>query len=232
MIFTIVHLLPELLGTYGDRGNMDVLQWRLKERGIAHEVITVHARDAVPTSGDLYLLGGGEDDAQIAAAEILKRSGALGTALNSGAQLLAICAGFQLLGESFPASRERTISGLNLLPIRTKSATKRSVGELLSESTIGIGALTGFENHGGQTHFLSELQPLGKVRTGLGNNDTEARDGVVTPNILATYMHGPALARNPLLADFILERCLGKLAPLPRNVFDELHERRVSAANR
>lgn len=232
MTFTIVHLLPELLGTYGDRGNLDVLQWRLKQREIAHDVVTVHARESIPDSGDLYLLGGGEDDAQIAAAEILRKSGALNRALDSGGQLLAICAGFQLLGESFPASRDRTIAGLEILPIRTKSAINRSVGELLSESTIGIGLLTGFENHGGQTHFLADLQPLGKVRSGIGNNEVESQDGVVTSHVVATYMHGPALARNPKLADFILERSLGKLTPLERNVFDELHERRVSATNR
>jgi CobQ-like glutamine amidotransferase family enzyme len=232
MTFTIVHLLPELLGTYGDRGNLDVLQWRLKQREIAHDVVTVHARESIPDSGDLYLLGGGEDDAQIAAAEILRKSGALNRALDTGGQLLAICAGFQLLGESFPASHERTIAGLEILPIRTNSAINRSVGELLSESTTGIGLLTGFENHGGQTHFLADLQPLGKVRSGIGNNEVESRDGVVTSHVVATYMHGPALARNPKLADFILERSLGKLTPLERNVFDELHERRVSATYR
>ena len=61
----IINLLPELLGTYGDRGNVATLSWRLNQRGIANEVIQASARETIPTNGDFYLLGGGEDDAQV-----------------------------------------------------------------------------------------------------------------------------------------------------------------------
>ena len=228
----IINLLPELLGTYGDQGNVATLSWRLTQRGIENEVIQASARNPIPTDGDFYFLGGGEDDAQVAAVELLRRDGALEKALNNGAHLFAVCAGFQLLGNQFPASGGRNIEGLGILPIITEAANPRSVGELLLDSTIGIDKLTGFENHGGQTRFLEKLQPLGIVKRGIGNHAKEASDGAVTENIIATYMHGPALVRNPKLADFILERSLGKLTPLERNVFDELHERRVSATNR
>jgi len=230
MTLTIVHLLPELLGTYGDRGNVEILSWRLKQRNIAHEVLTVSVDDKIPVTADIYLLGGGEDDAQIAAREILSRHDSLKKALNNGAHVFAVCAGFQLLGTSFPASGDRTIPGLGLAAIETVSAKHRSVGELLAEPTTLIKRLTGFENHGGQTRFLEELQPLGRVISGVGNGLGSNVDGLVTSQIVATYMHGPAFARNPELADWILMRKIGELPTLSAPIFSQLHDERVKRA--
>lgn len=227
----IINLLPELLGTYGDQGNVAVLSWRLRARGIENQIINATARTEIPTNGDFYFLGGGEDDAQVAAVDIL-RGGALQAALDNGAQIFAVCAGFQLLGESFPASNNRIIPGLNLLPIKTESATPRSVGELLGESTLPIGVLSGFENHSGQTKFTDRLQPLSIVQFGIGNHISEKCDGVVTDQIIATYMHGPALVRNPALADYLLNRhagLAGKLNEIDDEVFKKLHAERVAA---
>jgi CobQ-like glutamine amidotransferase family enzyme len=252
-LIKIVNLLPELLETYGDRGNVATLSWRLSKRGIANEVINASAYEQLPNDGDFYFLGGGEDDAQVAAVELLRKQGTLTNALQNGAQIFAVCAGFQLLGTSFPASGNRTIEGLSLLPVITEPATSRSVGELLTDSTITeslngsatsfvIGKLTGFENHAGQTRFVEKLQPLGTVVKGIGNHIKEASDGAVTEQIIATYMHGPALVRNPKLADYLLSRKLGELEPI-RNliedpnaknsedqIFNELHDSCVARA--
>ena len=231
----IVNLLPELLGTYGDQGNVATLSWRLSQRGIENQVIQASARNSIPSDGDFYFLGGGEDDAQVAALELLRKENALEKALNNGAHLFAVCAGFQLLGNKFPASGGRTIEGLGLLPIFTESAAKRSVGELLLDSTLGIGQLTGFENHAGQTKFEEKLQPLGIVKTGIGNHASESCDGAVTDQIIATYMHGPALVRNPKLADFFLTRKLGELAPINGEldlIFTELHDSCVARVSK
>lgn len=256
-LIKIVNLLPELLGTYGDQGNVATLSWRLSKRGIANEVINASAYEQLPNDGDFYLLGGGEDDAQVAAVELLRKQGTLNNALQNGAQIFAVCAGFQLLGTSFPASGNRTIVGLSLLPVITEPATPRSVGELLTDSTITsastgsligsvtgveIGKLTGFENHAGQTRFVEKLQPLGTVIKGVGNHVKEACDGAVTDQIIATYMHGPALVRNPKLADYFLSRKLGALEPIGNpigepnsknsedRIFTELHDSCVARA--
>ncbi len=231
MTLSIVHLLPELLGTYGDRGNVDILSWRLRQRDIAHEILTVGVNDEVPTSADLYLLGGGEDDAQIAAMEILQRNDGIKRALANGAHIFAVCAGFQILGTIFPASGGRKIPGLGLIAVETIAASQRSVGEVISEPTIPIATLTGFENHGGQTRFLEELQPLGHLRHGIGNGANSDVEGLVTDQIIATYMHGPALARNPELADWVLSRKVGEMVPITAPIFNELHDERVRAVN-
>ena len=231
----IVNLLPELLGTYGDQGNVATLSWRLTQRGIDNEIVQASARNSIPTDGDFYFLGGGEDDAQVAAVELLRRDNSLENSLKNGAHLFAVCAGFQLLGTAFPASGGRVIEGLGLLPILTEAAAPRSVGELLLDSTLGIGQLTGFENHAGQTKFEEKLQPLGIVKTGIGNHASESCDGAVTDQIIATYMHGPALVRNPRLADFFLTRKLGELAPINGEldlIFTELHDSCVARASK
>lgn len=231
----IINLLPELLGTYGDQGNVASLSWRLKERGIANEVVHASAYGALPTDGDFYFLGGGEDGAQVAAVDLLRRQNTLEKALENGAHIFAVCAGFQLLGNAFPASGGRLVEGLGILPIITEPAAPRSVGELLLDSTIGIGKLSGFENHSGQTKFLEKLQPLGIVEKGIGNHSSEASDGVITNQIMATYMHGPALVRNPKLADYFLSRKLGTLNEISESVdfvFTELHDSCVARASK
>ena len=231
----IINLLPELLGTYGDQGNAETLAWRLNQRGITNQVIHASAHAEIPADGDFYLLGGGEDDAQIAAVELLRKNNVLQSALANGAQIFAVCAGFQLLGQSFPASGGRIIEGLGLLPVVTESANPRSVGELLMDSTLGIGALTGFENHAGQSKFVDKLQPLGIVKQGIGNHLSESCDGAITDQIIATYMHGPALVRNPKLADLFLSRKLGALPEISDekdSVFTELHASCVARASK
>jgi CobQ-like glutamine amidotransferase family enzyme len=228
MTFTIVHLLPELLGTYGDKGNVEILSWRLSKREIAYEVLSIGVDDEIPTTADLYLLGGGEDDAQIAALEILGKKNSLQKALGNGAHIFAVCAGFQILGTQFPASGDRIITGLGLIGVETVSAKHRSVGELLTRPSVPIAMLTGFENHGGQTRFIDELQPLGHVLAGIGNGQGSNVDGLITPQVVATYMHGPAFARNPELADWILSRKIGNLPTLLAPIFEQLHDERVS----
>jgi CobQ-like glutamine amidotransferase family enzyme len=228
MTFTIVHLLPELLGTYGDKGNVEILSWRLSKREIAYEVLSIGVDDEIPTTADLYLLGGGEDDAQIAALEILGKKNSLQKALGNGAHIFAICAGFQILGTQFPASDDRIITGLGLIGVETVSAKHRSVGELLTRPSVPIAMLTGFENHAGQTRFIDELQPLGHVLSGIGNGQGSNVDGLITPQVVATYMHGPAFARNPELADWILSRKIGNLPTLSAPIFQQLHDERVS----
>ena len=63
--------------------------------------------------------------------------------------------------------------------------------------------LTGFENHRGGT-VLARAQPLARVVSGAGNRAGDGIDGAVQGSVVATYLHGPCLARNPELADWLL----------------------------
>jgi CobQ-like glutamine amidotransferase family enzyme len=211
----IVRIHNELLGTYGDQGNADVLAYRAKARNVSADVLDISYLDVLPTDGDIYLMGGAEDAAQLLSLEALNRDNNLQAALNGGAVLLAVCAGFQIVGNSFEASGKK-VTGLGLLNIDSGSGAnigkKRFVGDIKIKSDAVGCELTGFENHAGYTTLGADVQPLGSVIVGHGNGD-DKYDGAVSGNIFGTYLHGPVLARNPEFADLLLVRALGE--PLP-----------------
>lgn len=235
----IVSLFPDLLGTYGDGGNAVVLARRLEWRGIAVESITVDAGETVPDSADLYLVGGGEDGPQVQAARELASGRALHRAVDGGAVVLAICAGMQILGHHFPDAGGERREGLGLLDCETVRVERpRAVGELLTgpaslvgpDATVDLGTLTGFENHAGRTVPGPSSRTLALVDVGEGNGDRS--EGVITGRVVGTYLHGPALARNPALADALLGWIVGTdaITPLDDHDVDELRADRIRAA--
>ncbi len=213
MSLTIVRLYHDLLGTYGDQGNAEVLCYRAKARGFEVDLVEVNPGEPTPRGGDIYLLGGGEDGPQLAALEMLSNDGGLKYAAAGGATVFAVCAGFQIIGVSLPAASGETVSGLGLVDAQTiYPEAPRSVGELVIAPTRGeLPALTGFENHQGLTQLGPEMPPLGRVISGVGNG-YRGTEGVWHGNIFGTYMHGPALARNPELADAVLQCAVGPMA--------------------
>ncbi|MDU0478554.1 glutamine amidotransferase [Staphylococcus chromogenes] len=222
-------ILPDVLGTYGDDGNALVLRQRARMRGLDAEIIRVGLGEPVPASLDLYCLGGGEDTAQILAAEHLLADGGLQRAAASGTPILAICAGLQVLGESFRANG-RMVDGVGLIDATTASLPKRAIGEVVSTPLVeGLTQpLTGFENHMGATVLGPDASPLGRVQRGVGNSAEATLEGAVQGSVIATYMHGPALARNPELADLLLHRATGlDLAPLDLPEVEKLRTERL-----
>jgi lipid II isoglutaminyl synthase (glutamine-hydrolysing) len=217
----IVLLLPEVLGTYGDAGNAAVLAARLRWRGIDAHVHVVGWDDAVPEGGDVYVLGGGEDAAQMLAVERLRGSAGLRRALDRGAPTLAVCAGLQILGRAFTVADGTWVPGLGMLDVETTPGRgARRIGDVTADPLLdGLDELlVGFENHGGVTTLGSDAAPLARVRgAGAGNGTGDRIEGAVGGrggSIVGTYFHGPVLARNPALADLLLTRALGTLPPL------------------
>lgn len=204
----IVWLYPDLLSTYGDRGNLLVLAHRARARGIDVEPMQIRSDQHIPHTADMYLIGGGEDGPQAVAADRLLQDGALSRAAEAGKPILAICAGYQLLGSSFYANG-RAYEGLNILDLRSDRGPSRAVGEIAGDAhpQLGIGPITGFENHGGRTHLGEAVQPLARVTAGVGNDG--ATEGAWAGHVIGTYMHGPGLARNPKLADLLLAWAVG-----------------------
>jgi CobQ-like glutamine amidotransferase family enzyme len=225
----IVWIYPDLLSTYGDRGNMLILARRARLRGIAAECVEVQSDQAVPEQGDIYLLAGGEDGPQALAAERLSSDGALNRAAGRGAVVFAVCAGYQLLGSSFFAKGAKC-AGLGLLDLRSDRGESRAVGELAGtvDPALGLPALTGFENHGGRTHLGTGVKPLATVQVGIGNDGST--EGAWDGKVLGTYSHGPALARNPALADLLVGWAAGTdLPPVDDTWSDRLRTERLQA---
>ena len=204
----VVRIHNELLGTYGDRGNAEVLEFRGRYLGITVEIIDISYEDSLPTNGDIYLLGGAEDAAQILSREALAKDlETINLVLERGAVFLAVCAGFQILGNTFYADGKEQ-KGLGLLDVDSIPGKKRFVGDVRSKYQDLDLQLTGFENHAGETILSGDVKPLGKIEVGNGNGDGKF-DGAISGNIFGTYLHGPILARNPEFADLLLNRAIG-----------------------
>ncbi|MFM1964456.1 MAG: hypothetical protein RL134_181 [Actinomycetota bacterium] len=210
---TIVSVFPGLLGTYGDVGNGIALAHRLRARDLSAEVLRVEPGQAIPTMGDIYLLGGGEDRAQALATALI--GDALAQAVQRGATVLGVCAGFQILGRAFTDATGTTYPGLGLLDVVTEPLSQRAVGEVVADCTLpGVGRLVGFENHRGGTRLGTGAAPLAVVASGIGNALSVGTDGASCGRVLGTYLHGPVLALNPRFADHVLAGVVGELAPV------------------
>lgn len=224
-------VFPELLGTYGDGGNAIVLAQRLRWRGIDADIVRIGGDDPWPDDCDIYVLGGGEDAPQTFATA---RLGELGfpQLVADGAVVFAVCAGFQILGQSFTGSDGAQQPGLGIIDCTTRPKGARQIGELVVEATaLDVPLLTGFENHGGITELAPGAVPLGRVKVGFGNG-AGAVEGIVSGRVVGTYLHGPALARNPALADLLLSWVVGRdaLEPLDEPLVERLRSERLRAA--
>jgi CobQ-like glutamine amidotransferase family enzyme len=225
----IVWVYPDLLSTYGDRGNLLILAHRARRRGWRVDAIEVRSDQRLPEGADIYLLGGGEDGPQALAAQRLNADRGLHRAVDRGAAVLAVCAGYQLVGSSFFAKGAKC-GGLDLLDLQSDRGPTRAVGELAGtpDPALELPTITGFENHGGRTHLGPSVKPLARVSTGVGNDG--ATEGVWQGRLLGTYMHGPALARNPALADLLLRWATGtEAAPLDDTWPARLRSERLAA---
>jgi hypothetical protein len=211
-----------------------VLRQRLLMRGIDAEIVEITLADPVPDSLDLYTLGGAEDYAQRLATQHLLQHRGLQRAASRGAPVLAICAAIQVLGHWYETSAGERVEGVGLLDVTTSPQPERTIGDVVSTPLVdGLSEpLTGFENHRGGTTLGPDARPLAAVVKGAGNRAGDGYDGAVQGSVVATYLHGPCLARNPELADLLLSRVVGPLAPLELPEVDQLRRERLAAPRR
>ncbi|APE32835.1 glutamine amidotransferase [Nocardia mangyaensis] len=228
-------VLPDVMGTYGDGGNALVLRQRLRMRGYDAEIIDITLADPVPDSFDIYTLGGAEDSAQRLATRHLRKYPGLQQAAAKGAPVLAICAAIQVLGNWYETSAGEKVDGVSLFDVTTAPQDVRAIGEVTTTPLLdGLSApLTGFENHRGGTTLGPDATPLARVTRGVGNGVGDGTEGVVQGSVIGTYLHGPALARNPELADHLIAKALGipatELSPLDLPEVTRLRRERLRA---
>jgi len=227
-------VLPDVMGTYGDGGNAVVLRQRLRLRGIDAEIVAITLDDPVPSELDLYTLGGAEDYAQRLVTKHLIRYPGLQQAISRGVPVLAICAAIQVLGHWYETSAGERVDGVGVLDLTTSPQTERSIGEVAATPLLDglTQPLTGFENHRGGTVLGADARPLAAVTKGAGNRAGDGFDGAVQGSVLATYLHGCCLARNPELADHLLTEVVGPLAPLELPEVTLLRKERLAAPRR
>lgn len=206
---TIIQLYPKDMNLYGDWGNTLTLKKRLEWRGFGVEIIDHNPGDTTDFStGDIFVGGGGQDAGQLAIQDdLLSRGEELKTLANDGVPMLLICGMYQLFGRQFVTNDGSIIRGIGVLPVETTAGKERLIGNITLESER-FGTIVGYENHSGQTFLDDTVQPLGKVVRGAGNNTTDGTEGVQFNNVIATYLHGSLLPKNPTIADFLIAKAL------------------------
>jgi hypothetical protein len=204
----IVHLYPERMNIYGDYGNIIALQQRMSWRDIKNEVVAIDIKDKFPDDADIVFIGGGQDKGQVVVAEDLaNKQHQIHEFIESGGPLLAICGGYQLLGEYFISNDYGELPGIKVFNIVTKATDVRMIGNIIVDSEQ-FGQLVGFENHSGATEFVGRAQALGKVKKGYGNNSKDKLEGIIYKQAIGSYMHGPFLPKNPIVCDWLIEQAL------------------------
>lgn len=215
MRLRVAALYPDQMNIYADRGNLTFLRRRCEWRGIDFSLSKVATGDRLePDRTDLVYIGGGQDrDQKLVAGDLVSSKRAdLAAAVDAGVALLAVCGGYQLLGESYELEEER-IEGLGLADLRTvREPGPRLIGNVAIEVDLGDGprTLAGFENHGGRTYLGSTAEPFGRVLSGHGNNGKDGYEGVRLKNAFGTYLHGPLLPKNAWFADALTSIALGR----------------------
>jgi len=234
----VCSLYPELMNIYADRGNIAVLQARCEWREIGFQHAAASLGEPLdPDAHDLFYMGGGQDRDQVAVAHDMAatKRDALHAAADREAVVLAVCGGYQLLGNSYQLGAEE-LPGVGLVDLRTvREAGPRLIGNCAIEADLGGGprVIAGFENHGGRTYLGAAEQPLGRVLSGHGNNGRDGFEGVHRRNVIGTYLHGPLLPKNIWLADRLIELALRiELDPLPNQTLEDgAHASAMRAAN-
>lgn len=227
MILKIAYLYPDLLNLYGDGGNLLCLYYRCRARGIQVQVDEIPCGLSISDAYDIYFVGGGQDFEQSVLLRDLKTLGkdkALCRIVEQGKVVLGICGGYQLLGKYYMTADRTQLDFSGALDFYTVAGDTRLIGNFAFQ--IGNALAVGFENHAGRTH-LGQVQPLGRVVHGFGNNGKDHTEGVFYKNTFGTYAHGPFLPRNPAFADRMIEAALQNKygAVTLQNLDDTLEEK-------
>lgn len=223
---TIGWLYPDLMSTYGDRGNILVLQKRCEWRDIEVKIVLVDqtTNDQSLKAIDLIFGGGAQDRAQeIVMRDLRKNKGkSIKELIENGIPALFVCGAPQLMGRFYEPAVGEKIEGLGIFDMETRNPgpeAPRLIGNIVaevqwsnnpaqSEALRAKSIIVGFENHGGRTYLGKNAKPFAKVIKGNGNNGEDGTEGVVYKNAIGCYFHGPLLPKNSIIADWLIKTAL------------------------
>lgn len=217
----IAWLYPDLMSTYGDRGNVIVLQKRCQWRGIDAEVVPITLETDVKKLQlcDIVFMGGAQDRQQkLAGSDFLNRKGpVVKEMVENDVPSLFVCAAYQFVGNYYRPYQGEDIVGAGIFDLHTEHLgdhAKRLIGNVVAEIIdpyeLRGEKIVGFENHGGYTHLGPTMKPFAKVVIGGGNNGTDGYEGATYKNAIGSYFHGPLLPKNPQIADLLIKKALEK----------------------
>lgn len=227
---TLMQLYPRDMNIYGDWGNVLTIMRRAQWHGYDVKLIEYNPGDTFPDDVDIMVGGGGQDSGQdTIQTDLLAMSDRLHSLANRGVPMLMICGLYQLFGNFFKTQDGHVIKGIGLLDIETHAGPERLSGNIITQSAE-FGQIIGYENHSGQTFLGKGVQPLGKVIKGAGNTGQDDTEGVRYRNIIASYLHGSLLPKNPAIADWLIEQAvMNKYGEFTPTVIDDRFAERARA---
>ena len=189
MKINIGWLYPDLMNTYGDRGNIITLNYRAKMMGLDPIVnkISINEPEDSISKMDLIFMGGAQDTQQEIVNEDLKIKGSfLKKAINDGVPGLYVCGAYQFLGKYYREANGKIIDGIGAFDLYTESSKfgdPRCIGNIVIESKLFPKIkLVGFENHGGRTYLADKNCAFAHVIKGYGNNGEDRTEGIFYKN--------------------------------------------------
>ena len=234
MELKICHLYPDVLNLYGDGGNVICMRQRLQWRGIDAIVDRCCIGDSLRAADyDLFFIGGGQDFEQEVLLQDLGGGKAeeIKAAVRDGKTFLAICGGYQMLGNYYRTWDGVQCDFIGAIDVETIGQKERMIGNyVFTCDELDGQTVVGFENHSGRTYLGSGVRPIGRVLAGNGNNGEDHMEGARVNNLFATYSHGCLLPKNPVLADYILKTALEakygavSLSPLDDSLENSAHD--------
>lgn len=221
-IITILHLYSNDMNIYGDYGNVLTLKRRLEWYGYCPEVINYNQGDKFPDKVDIIVGGGGQDSGQNKIqADLLLIGPKLKKLADNNTPMLVICGLYQLFGNFFKTADGQIIKGIGLFNIETFAKSERLIGNVITHSE-DFGDIIGYENHSGQTFLGHNVAALGRVRLGAGNNTLNISEGARYKNVIGSYLHGSLLPKNPMIADFLIEKAvINKFGRFDKKIIDD-----------
>jgi len=218
----VLHLYARDMNIYGDRGNVLTLLRRIQWHGYMPQLLEYNPGDKFPTDVDIIVGGGGQDSGQSKIQDDLIAIGpALRKLADDGTPMLVICGLYQLFGKFFKTSSGEVITGIGLLDVETFGKSERLIGNIITHSEQ-FGDIVGYENHSGQTYLGHQVESLGRVRLGAGNNVEDVSEGARYKNVIGSYLHGSLLPKNPSIADYLIQQAaVNKYGRFEGNTFDD-----------
>jgi CobQ-like glutamine amidotransferase family enzyme len=230
MRFTVGWLYPDLMNIYGDRGNILTLLQRAAWRGLDAKLVELgRGNHKEMEEVDVFFFGGGQDKEQALVYEDLLefKQAPLERAVAEGAQVLAVCGGYQFLGHYYQTADGERYPGIGLIDVKTEAGKKRFIGDVVVETDIADlkpRSLVGFENHSGRTFLGPKAKPLGRVVIGHGNNGDDGQEGCIQGGVIGSYLHGSLLPKNPHLADHLIRSALRRRGVVELSPLDDSTE--------
>lgn len=221
---TIGWLYPKLMSTYGDRGNIIVLQKRCAWRGIKTTILEIDqsTNDQQMRTIDLLFGGGAQDrEQELVMKDLYKKKHVIKSLIENNVPSLFVCGAPQLMGKYYEPSEGKRIEGLGIFPMYSKHPGPKHdrlignvIARIFSENITNSYPLppetyiVGFENHGGRTYLEDNATPFAHIIKGFGNNGEDGTEGVIYKNAIGSYLHGPLLPKNPHVADWLITKAL------------------------